>query len=807
MENQAAVHGTAELSSGNREDLFQPYVADELVNIVCGGCGLTCADHASWEEHVRVMTVREDEEHASLFTVQISTNVEKITSDNFRESIFKKFNCPECGRFFKTEDERDAHRMCVSTSVKLICPQCGSLAPDMELHLATHGHDVQCGECGDWCGHIDTHMVEAHSGYASVLAIQTASCAGDGTGIVTREIALATNARFLATEVKPVDWSDNTGLTEKEEPFRPYRFNKTSERDKALMPPDTLPDDFFDTQGKRIWAKLPSNAHQCELCGFKAITKNKYREKQDHVSKWHFAKRLETIIPQNTKKPFLCPDCHYTGKDRQCVLRHYTGKHAVLELWTNEFLQAMNSKTITPTLMYLVENVNFNANAATGDKKETIWVQKTPILKKSDSFKCILCKDEPSFSSKKALALHVEIAHAHSRETTSNFLKKNIGLTFKEVVESCKDPVSVSGSHEREQLLLQGRTMNIPESNLKRPRPDDLPTMIGNVSIVKKKRRPPPGLIRIDTDPEPANKDNNEIDNLELREVKDRGLFCNTCCDQKNSTLQSFGELRHHIFNNHLNLLVEREFIAIRNTPSDPGTRPFTYYLCTKCGKCFSQSSPAEKLRNHISKECNNNNPALQPRREKMSSPAPSPVVPNTNNVVPKSVFPEKLALMIKEISPSVSIIPKPSNNVVSNHKGSIFNNTNIDKMDELRTINAKGKGRDSCPCQYCQDPQYVDVKLHKCYVEPGCDKTFSKIAHLKAHIRCHNNERPFACDWQGCGKTFVRPDELKRHAWIHTKEDRFKCPCGKGYSRADHFRAHAVKCDGSNTVEGEVLV
>ena len=25
----------------------------------------------------------------------------------------------------------------------------------------------------------------------------------------------------------------------------------------------------------------------------------------------------------------------------------------------------------------------------------------------------------------------------------------------------------------------------------------------------------------------------------------------------------------------------------------------------------------------------------------------------------------------------------------------------------------------------------------------------------------------------------------------------RFSCPCGKGYSRADHFKAHAVKCDG----------
>ena len=167
------------------------------------------------------------------------------------------------------------------------------------------------------------------------------------------------------------------------------------------MPPDTLPDEFFDSEGKRIWAKLPSNAHQCELCGFKAITKNKYREKQDHISKWHFAKRLEMIIPQNTKKPFLCPDCHYTGKDRQCVLRHYTGKHAVLELWTNEFLQAMNNKPITPTLMYLVENVNFNAQKGKGEKFDVSLLSKLqPIKPETSSFKCILCKDEQNFTSR-----------------------------------------------------------------------------------------------------------------------------------------------------------------------------------------------------------------------------------------------------------------------------------------------------------------------------------------------------------------------------------------------------------------------
>ena len=49
----AAVHGTVELASGNREDLFKPYVTDELVNIVCGGCGLSCGNHDTWEEHIR----------------------------------------------------------------------------------------------------------------------------------------------------------------------------------------------------------------------------------------------------------------------------------------------------------------------------------------------------------------------------------------------------------------------------------------------------------------------------------------------------------------------------------------------------------------------------------------------------------------------------------------------------------------------------------------------------------------------------------------------------------------------------------
>jgi hypothetical protein len=45
------------------------------------------------------------------------------------------------------------------------------------------------------------------------------------------------------------------------------------------------------------------------------------------MMKWHFSGRIETIIPVTGKKPFSCPHCPFLGKDRQCVVRHYTGKY------------------------------------------------------------------------------------------------------------------------------------------------------------------------------------------------------------------------------------------------------------------------------------------------------------------------------------------------------------------------------------------------------------------------------------------------------------------------------------------------
>jgi len=86
---------------------------------------------------------------------------------------------------------------------------------------------------------------------------------------------------------------------------------------------------------KRIFAK---SGHVCMVCGFKATTKNKYRELQDHLVRQHFQDRIKAALP--TRRPFMCPDhsCNVEGKDWQALMRHYTGKHGVLEAYIKEFM-------------------------------------------------------------------------------------------------------------------------------------------------------------------------------------------------------------------------------------------------------------------------------------------------------------------------------------------------------------------------------------------------------------------------------------------------------------------------------------